>query len=869
MEMFWFSPDDYVTGDPTLQISHSFSGQPHTAIKCSTLGGDKWISMAVTLPPDAEIEAVLIGYQVSNPRSRIVQVRLSELNAPDKPVVRHDDPTKLDSVTPAVYRGNVIAFAPKAALTLELRLDFANTADVIRLGGVGVEVLPSCEAEENRHSLATFGPYDTLDKARTTLAQAVKAIVAQGGGVLCLPRDAPAEFYPRNLSQQAHDKPAVTIIDYRHGIERIYAPAVGATNSDVTAVAGRIIERDLTVDLPWQNVFSTQDIASRYLGGASSYFVAITEKVDKGKDRNIYVPTLRGAFVGQTLVIDPGADQEWIVVKSLGRDATGSFLVAELTKDHPQGVYLYNKNFVNGLTITDISNCDNQSASLAVDRRTYGTGDSFLFSGTLTYQGNIMSGLGDEGAVGVAANLEHDINGFSGEVESWTLKSPAMEYVRELVYKTNAVAPQKLGTSRPIINMNPAKAITSGRVNVIAPGYDYKREASPSPSAEISTSFIIGDAAVGWDQSVVGRFIAIDVPTEYYEKNEAAAIEKATERVYRWWHITGLEKRKDGLWNLFVERTFFDTSLGAGPTLLRFDNYTIDDATYMKNKLAYLIAPGAWVSDARDAVAGNTPGNIGAAQAGDERRLKLAPSSSEGTRFDFDAGDKITNPPGPDVWMPTGFRARHFHNFPAALPGASFLSENFGKVQVGYGLFIAGQPGTLADVAAAMKDKATSYECGVCVSASSDVAFSLRGPVRKGAIDFWQPQGNIHALRWFVKDGAGASTLYADPVTGNFMLAGGDIDLQLNGGTINQIGLSATSIPAQNLSGVGVDVASGAISITVTLPREEPDADYAVLVECSWLTLKAITNKTAKQFTVEFSAAPGVAGGKLDWFLVR
>lgn len=58
-------------------------------------------------------------------------------------------------------------------------------------------------------------------------------------------------------------------------------------------------------------------------------------------------------------------------------------------------------------------------------------------------------------------------------------------------------------------------------------------------------------------------------------------------------------------------------------------------------------------------------------------------------------------------------------------------------------------------------------------------------------------------------------------------------------------------------------------SITVDLPNKEDDAGHAVLVECSWLTNKAIAKKNESSFTVEFSEAPGKSGGKLDWFLVR
>lgn len=50
--------------------------------------------------------------------------------------------------------------------------------------------------------------------------------------------------------------------------------------------------------------------------------------------------------------------------------------------------------------------------------------------------------------------------------------------------------------------------------------------------------------------------------------------------------------------------------------------------------------------------------------------------------------------------------------------------------------------------------------------------------------------------------------------------------------------------------------------------RPEANADYAVMVQPSWLTLDAVTEKTAEGFTVTFSAAPPEEG-RIDWMLLR
>jgi hypothetical protein len=84
------------------------------------------------------------------------------------------------------------------------------------------------------------------------------------------------------------------------------------------------------------------------------------------------------------------------------------------------------------LSLSDTSNSDNQGATVNLNRRAYGTGDVFLIAAVLDYQGNIYSGLGDEGGVGCAVDLKHDLESFHGVVETWT-QNPGRETT--VVYK--------------------------------------------------------------------------------------------------------------------------------------------------------------------------------------------------------------------------------------------------------------------------------------------------------------------------------------------------------------------------------------------------------------------------------------------------
>ena len=733
------------------------------------------------------------------------------------------------------------------------------------------------EACENRHSLDEYGPYKTFTDAEKTLRVALGKLIGEGGGILCIPLDAPPEFLPRNLPQEivpvGLGKAAVTIVDFRRGTEHTYVPSIGEVSSDVTGRASRILERDLASNLAWQDSFSTEMIDTRYLGGASSYLQPITRDV-KAKSDRVDVPTLRGLFVGQTLLLTGqagyGPPLEEVQVKTLGLDATGPYVIVEkaVASDHLQGAFLYNKNVINGLTVNDTSNCDNQSMSLMVNRITYGIGDSFAVSGRISYQGSIMSAGGDEGAVGVAAQIEHDLDVFWGRVVSWSAANG------ELVYQSSPdavakgvpppVSPQKLGTSRPLINMNESKWKQKGKVIVIPPNY-------PVLGEKPATSLIIASADVDWDESVVGRFIAINVPTEYYDAGESNSLGGGTgHKVHRWWQITGVHKRADGRWKVFVERTVWWSVAESGPTLFRWDNYSTDDTKLVW--LDYVIAPGAWVSDVRDGVTGNTPGNVGWAAVDDTRKIVLTPLPA--TSPIFDQGDPITNPPSADVWLGTGFRARHFDNFPAVLKGASFLSENSGRVQLGAGLQIDSAARTLHKIdpetghqtaELIQKDGEAAFEVGVHILASTKVGIRIAGETQDDAIQLWQVQGHPQRITW-IPEHASESALLVDD-NGTFILAGNHVSLNRKG-TILQWGLSATTTPAHNLSGVGVPVPENATELVVGFVTREDDVSYGIQVECSWLTLTAVTEKTIDGFKVLFGQkAP--AGASLDWLLVR
>jgi hypothetical protein len=68
METIWLSPTNYVTGDPTLRVSYPFVSHPSTIVACTTPGDYKWISMGLRLPPNVQIEEVIIANDVVRDR---------------------------------------------------------------------------------------------------------------------------------------------------------------------------------------------------------------------------------------------------------------------------------------------------------------------------------------------------------------------------------------------------------------------------------------------------------------------------------------------------------------------------------------------------------------------------------------------------------------------------------------------------------------------------------------------------------------------------------------------------------------------------------------------------------------------------------
>ncbi len=183
----WISPTEWITGEPTLRLSYPSVHHPAVEITATKAGDLKWVFVGLRLPVGILIKAVQVCYQLSNKKSFISQVRLTEMQAPDTAFVRHDDATDLLSTDPTCYVSTVGAYRPEGAVTLALRLKFAKKTDKITLGSVGVdlETVNSCLPHKHIYRPEWWGAKgdDTTDD-HAAIQAAINAAIAQGNSVV-------------------------------------------------------------------------------------------------------------------------------------------------------------------------------------------------------------------------------------------------------------------------------------------------------------------------------------------------------------------------------------------------------------------------------------------------------------------------------------------------------------------------------------------------------------------------------------------------------------------------------------------------------------------------------------------------------------
>lgn len=767
--------------------------------------------------------------------------------------------------------------------------------------------------------LTDFGDASTPQAAQATLDKAAAWIVANGGGLLVIPPTAAPQWEVRNIVQKDRESgPTVTIVDRRKGYEQRHVPSVGQVTP--TGWYGQYLYRTINMEghgLPFQGNHEIMGVRNAVVRGASSYMQITSAPVEKGKDRRIYVPTIRSIFVGQYLTLtgkrftyEPPLDRLW--VKAIGWDAEKKlhYLVADLEHDHPAGAILYNKHVTGSITMDSTANCDNQTMEFQVTRHQYAHGDSFLISGSYVYQGDVFSGLGDERGVVLNAEVMFDADPFHSKVES-------VDWSRDaIVFEPGVCNVQKLSTSRAIINMNSNKWLTAGTVTIVPPEdwgghviknpafraedciengielsrfpmtferdgktglsittwndlplkqfkYTYKGKTYPSiihEGVNYLGGYIEATADCGWGPEVVGRFFAVAD-----EGERLASDDKVTGTFYhgglvrpqfRWYLIKQFRKNADGTCAIKIERIRWAAVDAGAPNLYKMDNYTWDGHV---RPLRYIIAPGAYAYDVGDGWKDRVGGDVSKA---DPRTIRVVPNGDRGTKFDFAAGDPIEQAIGADPAIPVPVRVRMFNHVPDTLEHAALELSNYGRVAMHTGLGIGGM-GHNRDELANRMDRKPYYGTGVNIGCVVGAGVRFGADVTEAALLFEQPNQHEQPIKWLHEKGE--TSLVVDPASGDMSVRGSALQIE----SVKQLGgISATATGARNLRGINVAVPAGAREVAVKFATPEADAAYALHVQPNWLTQDAVKEKTATGFTVVFST-PANEGAAVDWQLVR
>jgi hypothetical protein len=153
--IMWVNHLSLLPGDPSVKTSFNAvnstvgGGLTGLVIQSTTTGdeaqggGNKVVQKALDIPPGFRIIGVRVGYENSNVRSFITQVRLAQVqNPPGTALVLLDDPTHLNAGGPTYANSAATSIDPaKGPLLLDLRVNFGDTSDRIAVRGLGLLLL--------------------------------------------------------------------------------------------------------------------------------------------------------------------------------------------------------------------------------------------------------------------------------------------------------------------------------------------------------------------------------------------------------------------------------------------------------------------------------------------------------------------------------------------------------------------------------------------------------------------------------------------------------------------------------------------------------------------------------------------------------
>jgi len=750
----------------------------------------------------------------------------------------------------------------------------------------GSHLVAQAAKSQIRH-LSEFGSIENSSEMLQTWKVAREAM-AEEAGILVIPANIWKVLKADSLQSLVripeapapaktwHNGPGLSILTSDRDRSILHVPPLSGIN----------IQREMRLNegdsAPHWGTHPMFTLDSKLVHGSSSYLDWIQAPATNGEEARVYVPTIRGIWPGQFLNLHGGKGYGGGVtrayVKSLGYDKNRQqhYFVTATEKDHVPGAITHNKSNTGLLHMQQTSHADNQTYDVKVIRNQYAHGDTYVYYCDFNYMSNIHSAAGDENGNCYAAFVRTLDKNFSATVESMDWSTSQLKYKSD----RNAVS---LGNSRPLINLNPEKHLTAGKVLIVTGRSDYdlpNSEMAKYQGQDYSTGLvknpitgaterkfgglIRGTKDCPWTKEVIGRFFAVDEPTEKTPKGD-----------WRWYLITKFTENDDGTKDIEIERFWWGAKSAGSPNLYRSENYTWDGH---ERPLRYIIAPGAYVNDVSRAIPGGNRGG--------QNTLGLAPHSGQNTVFYFAQGDKVEQAIGPDPFKPQIFRTWMWEDVPGQFPAGVLEAANHGAVSRYSVVHMRGGPSNLDDLEKRHEPK-PAWDNILVQDSAATIGFNLKADFANAAILFQQPNRE-QPIKWFYahpdtqeedhgKTGVTKAvsspattpreaTLTVNRKTGELTFEGEGI--QAGGPASGVTGLSAEKTPARNLRGKNISVSKGQKELQVKFAHAEADKNYAVFVEQSWLSNRAISNKSAEGFTVQF-AEPAPENATLDWMLVR
>jgi len=151
--IMWINHLAFLAGDPSVATSFNAvnsgvgNGLSGLIILSSTIGdtvegGNKVVETGLQVPPGFLVTGVRVCYELSNARSFIDEIRLSQLqDPPSKVLVLLDDATHLVNPGPVCVDSTPTTVNPALGeIRLDLRVNFGDTSDRIVVRAVGLHL---------------------------------------------------------------------------------------------------------------------------------------------------------------------------------------------------------------------------------------------------------------------------------------------------------------------------------------------------------------------------------------------------------------------------------------------------------------------------------------------------------------------------------------------------------------------------------------------------------------------------------------------------------------------------------------------------------------------------------------------------------